>query len=86
LTYIAALAPGLQIPIQGNENRSFPWQDSQTLKAAVEDFRQDIVQRYSVLVQRLRATGHLTAEDAESLAKPSLEITIDDRRSVRTPL
>jgi hypothetical protein len=86
LTYIAALAPGLQIPIQDNETRSLVWQDKETVAKDVEDFRQDIVQRYSTLVQRMRATGHLSATDAEALAKPNLEITIDDRRSVRTPL
>jgi len=37
-------------------------------------------------VQQLRDAGFLSAEEAVSLPKPNVDVIIDDRRAVKTPL
>jgi hypothetical protein len=86
LEYIAAVVPGAPIPIADDEKLEIRWQDRQDYIAKRDRFRQDLVQRYSVMIRQLRDANLLSADEATALAAPSIEIVVDDRREDKAPL
>jgi len=81
MTYVAAAAPQLRIPSLEGETLKFIWRNNtDAYDAALTTFKQDIVQRYSVMIRQLRAAGLLTAEEATAEEVPFLDVRIVDKR------
>jgi hypothetical protein len=85
MAVIVATAPQLTMPVLDSEVLTVHWHDEPSYRAAVEQFRQDLLQRYSSMIEQLRGAGTLTADDATSLATPNLKIVIDDQRTAKLP-
>lgn len=86
LSYVAAAAGDVQLPLKDDETLTVQWDSRAAYITAVEQFRQRIIQRYSVMLQQLQNAGHITADEAAVLATPHLEIVVEDKRTVKTPL
>jgi hypothetical protein len=84
MSYVAAAAPTLQIPIREDETLTVQWRSRAAYTAEVDRFRQNIVQRYAVMLRQLRDAGLLTSDEAAALVTPSLEIIVEDSRTVKT--
>jgi hypothetical protein len=82
LKYLAALAGFEQrMPLAAPPSRSVAWRGHEALDAEAEEFRQEIGQRYSVLVGMLLKANVLTEEEAFSLRPPRINLQIWDCRS-----
>jgi len=86
LSYVAAAAGSLQLPLKGDETLTVQWRSRSAYTTAVDQFRQGIVQRYSDMLRQLQGAGLLTPDEAAALATPRLEIVVEDKRTVRAPL
>jgi hypothetical protein len=85
LTYVAAAAPQLRIPILDGRRLTIVWQNETARAGAVEQFRTGILREYSSMMRQLRDVGLLSATDAAALAVPQVELRVADRRAARTP-
>jgi len=85
MQYISAAA-GLRFQITGNESLEVTWTNNASYSAAIDKFRQEITTRYTTMIRQLQGLGLLSNEEAAQVAMPVIEFTVDDRRSVRTPL
>jgi hypothetical protein len=76
----------VDVTLLSDEVRQVIWENNSALDAAVKAFKSDLTKRYSQLLDRLRKVGQLTAEEANRLKTPKVNITFVDLRAVKTPL
>jgi hypothetical protein len=84
LTYLAALAPGITIPINAEDQHAVVWHGSDALNAEIEGFRQDIRSRYESLLRSMIAEGLLTANEASTLKNPNIDVHVQDLHTVNS--
>jgi len=87
LKYLATLAEiDLEhLPLRGHEQHSVAARDQRTLDAEMNRIRDDLASRYTRFLMMLLHRETIRAEDV-LLYPPQIEFTIEDHRSVRTPL
>jgi hypothetical protein len=86
LQYLSAAFPNIPLTIRSDQARLSIAETQAALDAEAESLRSDIHNRYSELIQQLRDAGLLNSDEFTKLAVPKVTITLDDLRTVKTPL
>jgi hypothetical protein len=82
LQYISSLLGNLQeLPLRATEYRSHKWRGQSALDSEINDFKKDILRRYSELIQMLVSEKLLTPEEASAKHKVKIKVQVRDLRS-----
>lgn len=77
---------GSRLPAQVDDTRTFQWSTPAAFTADVDKAQTEIRNRYSTMMEQLRSINLVIAGEATELAVPHIDITVNDLRTVKTPL
>jgi hypothetical protein len=84
LRYVAAAAPNSpRLPVV--HQQTIVWSDSETFDRDVRRISSAIRERYVSVLQELAGFGYMSADEVAKFSETKLNVTFDDRRSVKTP-